>query len=130
MAPVTTLYAALIGLLYITLAYIVVRARDRHSVSLGLGSQDELLQPVRAHGNLVEYAPIFLLLLLLAELGSAPAWLLYSAGGLFVAGRVLHAVGLLGKAGASFGRYWGTVLTWLMILGLSLYLLVRTFWAA
>lgn len=127
MASITTLYAALLGLLYIVLAYMVVRARDRNEISLGLGDKEQLLQPVRVHANLVEYAPIFLILLLLAELGGSPRWLLHLTGALFVIGRVLHAVGLSGKAGASFGRYWGTVLTWLMILGLSLYLLFRSF---
>lgn len=127
MAPVTTIYAALLGLLYLTLAYLVVRARDKHSVTLGEGPAGELVQPIRVHANLVEYAPIFLILLLLAELGSSPAWLLHGAGTVFVIGRVLHAMGLTRSAGASFGRYWGTVLTWLMILCLSLYLLVRSF---
>jgi uncharacterized membrane protein YecN with MAPEG domain len=129
MAPVTTIYAALLGLLYLTLAYLVVRARDKHSVTLGEGPAGELVQPIRVHANLVEYAPIFLILLLLAELGSSPAWLLHGAGTVFVIGRVLHAMGLTRSAGASFGRYWGTVLTWLMILCLSLYLLVRSFLA-
>jgi uncharacterized membrane protein YecN with MAPEG domain len=129
MAPVTTIYAALLGLLYLTLAYLVVRARDKHSVTLGEGPAGELVQPIRVHANLVEYAPIFLILLLLAELGSSPAWLLHGAGTVFVIGRVLHAMGLTRSAGATFGRYWGTVLTWLMILCLSLYLLVRSFLA-
>ena len=127
MAPITTFYAALLGLLYIVLAYLVVRARDRNEITLGLGEQEQLLQPVRVHANLVEYAPIFLILLLLAELGGSSKWILHLTGMLFVVGRVLHAVGLSGKAGPSFGRYWGTVLTWLMILGLSIYLLIRSF---
>jgi hypothetical protein len=38
----------------------------------------------------------------------------------------MHAAGLNRARGESFGRYWGTVLTWLLIVALAVYLLVRT----
>jgi hypothetical protein len=127
MAPVTTLYAGLLGLLYLALAYLVVRGRQRHKINLGTGPQGEIERQVRVHANLVEYAPMFLLLLLLAELAAAPPWLLHGAGAGFVAARVAHAQGLSSTAGVSRGRFWGTALTWLLILVLSIYLIFKSF---
>ena len=125
MAPITTLYAALLALLFIALAAVVVRGRLRHHIDLGPGERSEIEQPIRAHANLAEYGPIFVTLLLLAELGGAPAWLLHGAGSGFVAARVLHGIGLNSNRGRSFGRYYGTLGTWLLIVALALYLLVR-----
>ena len=125
MAPITTLYAALLALLLIALAGLVVRGRLRHRINLGMGAQGEIEPQVRAHANLAEYAPVFLILLLVAELGAAPGWLLHAAGATFLVARVLHGAGLSKTSGESFGRYWGTVFTWLVILALALYLLLR-----
>ena len=125
MAPITTLYAALLALLFIALAALVVRGRLRHKINLGAGPGGEIEPQVRAHANLAEYAPILLILLLLAELGGAAAWLLHVAGAGFVIARVMHAAGLSRTRGESFGRYWGIVLTWLLIIVLAVYLLVR-----
>ena len=111
MAPITTLYAALLALLLIALAGLVVRGRIRHHIDLGTGAQGEIEPQVRAHANLAEYAPVFLVL--------------QHAGASFLLGRVMHGAGLSQARGASFGRYWGTVLTWLVILALALYLLLR-----
>jgi uncharacterized membrane protein YecN with MAPEG domain len=127
MAPVTTLYAGLLGLLYLALAYLVVRGRQRHRINLGIGAEGQIERQVRVHANFAEYAPIFLILLLLAELAAAPSWLLHGAGAGFVAARLAHAQGLSSTSGVSRGRSVGTALTWLLILVLSIYLIFKSF---
>jgi uncharacterized membrane protein YecN with MAPEG domain len=127
MAPVTTLYAGLLGLLYLALAYLVVRGRQRHRINLGIGAEGQIERQVRVHANFAEYAPIFLILLLLAELAAAPSWLLHGAGAGFVAARLAHALGLSSTSGVSRGRSVGTALTWLLILVLSIYLIFKSF---
>jgi uncharacterized membrane protein YecN with MAPEG domain len=127
MAPVTTLYAGLLGLLYLALAYLVVRGRQRHRINLGIGAEGQIERQVRVHANFAEYAPIFLILLLLAELAAASPWLLHGAGAGFVIARLGHAQGLASAAGVSRGRFWGTALTWLLILVLSIYLIFKSF---
>ncbi|KAA9130948.1 hypothetical protein F3N42_11380 [Marinihelvus fidelis] len=114
--PVTSLFAALLGLLLLALSYRVVRVRRRTRVGIGHGDQPALESAMRVQGNFVEYVPIALLLLLLAEAGSPGAWWLYLLGGLLLLGRLLHAWGLAGSSGISVGRFWGTGLTWLVIL--------------
>ena len=64
---ITLLYASLLGLLQVTLAYKVGSSRLKTNTLLGDGNQSEVLQKVRAHGNLTEYVPIFLILLALIE---------------------------------------------------------------
>ncbi|MCZ8132880.1 MAG: MAPEG family protein [Steroidobacteraceae bacterium] len=127
---ITGLYAALTTFLLIVLGWRIAKLRMRHRVGLGDGGVPELQQAIRAHGNLVEYAPLALLLLLAAELGgAAPAPVLHSLGAAFVAARVAHAFGLSRSPGRSPGRFFGTLLTWLAMLTLAVLLLARA-WSA
>jgi uncharacterized membrane protein YecN with MAPEG domain len=127
-APITALYAALAGLMVLVLATLVVRGRWRHRVSLGTGTEPAMERAVRVHANFVEYVPLALLLMLLAELNGAAALLLHAAGVLLLASRVLHAYGLSRVSGRSFGRFYGTAGTWLTILFLSGWLLRLLGW--
>jgi uncharacterized protein len=120
---ITMLYAALAGFLLVALALNVVRFRMGRHVGLGVGADGSLEQPVRVHANFAENAPVFLLLLLLAELaGLAPVWL-HVAGAVFIVSRLLHALGLGTNRGRSPGRFLGALGTWVVVLGLSGYLL-------
>lgn len=121
MSPtVTALYAGLLALLYLALAGLVVAHRRRARVGLGTGSDTALERAVRVHGNFAEYAPLFLVLLLVAELSGAGAILLHVAGGAFFLARIGHAFGLSQSSGTSTGRFVGTLVTWIAILVLAL----------
>jgi uncharacterized membrane protein YecN with MAPEG domain len=124
---VTMLYAALCGVLLIALALNVVRLRTGRRIPLGMGEGSALEQPVRVHGNFTEYTPTFLILLLLAELSGAAFVFLHVLGAAFVTGRLLHAYGLSTVRARSFGRFYGSAISWTSILVLSVYLLVRSF---
>ena len=50
---------------------------------LGDGGSSELLQSMRAHGNLMEHAPIALILLLLLEMQGVVDWKLHLIGSTF-----------------------------------------------
>ena len=119
-ASITALYAALISLLFLACAVQVVRQRRRAGVGLGDGGDKALGRAVRVHGNLAEYAPIVLVLMLVYELNGGAAWLLHLLGGLFVLVRIAHAAGLGASAGTSTGRMVGTAGTWGVILVLAL----------
>jgi uncharacterized membrane protein YecN with MAPEG domain len=91
--PATSLYAALLALLFVALSLRVVQARRRHRVLLG--TPHRLVErAVRAHGNCAEYGPLGLLLLALLEGMGLPAWGVHALGTAFLAGRVLHAAGI------------------------------------
>jgi uncharacterized protein len=114
-APITALYAGLLGFLVIVLATRVVLARRTSEVGLGDGGDDDLLRRIRVHGNAVENIPIGLLLILILELNGGSSGLLHGLGASLTAARVAHAQGLTSSAGASPGRLIGTTLTWITI---------------
>jgi uncharacterized membrane protein YecN with MAPEG domain len=118
--PVTALYAALSALLLLLLAFRVVQARWKYKTSLGTGTEPGMERAVRVHANFVEYVPLALLLMGLAEANGAPAAGLHAAGAVLLASRVLHAWGLSKVSGRSFGRFYGTAGTWLTLLLLAL----------
>ncbi len=117
---ITALYASLAGLLLLFLSFRVVRWRRKLSVGLGDGGQENLLRAQRAQANFIEYVPIALILLAAAESQGLAGWLLQTAGAVLLLARLLHGWGLSQSSGRSFGRFWGTLLTWVVILALSL----------
>jgi uncharacterized protein len=124
--PVSFLYAGLLGLLLIALSVQVVFARRRFRVGIGAGTEEGMQQAIRVQANFTEYVPFAVILLVIAEIQGLPGAAIHTAGIVLVASRVLHAIGLSQHPGRSFGRFYGTAGTWLVILGLSLWLL----WAA
>jgi uncharacterized protein len=108
---ITLLFASLHVLLYVALSLRVVLHRRMHRVGVGSGGDAVLTRKVRVHGNFAEYVPLALLMLALLELAGIGAALLWTFGIALLLGRVLHAIGLGGSAGYSFGRFVGTLLT-------------------
>jgi uncharacterized membrane protein YecN with MAPEG domain len=113
---ITPRYAGLLSLLLLVLSYAVTRHRVVLKVLLGDGGQPALQRSIRAQANLIEYAPLGLILLGSLELQGFHPNLLHGLGILLVLGRVLHAYGLSRNAGTSLPRALGASLTWLMIL--------------
>lgn len=91
---ITALYAAPLALMLVWLSVNVVKARKAAHVALGDGGHPGLLRAIRAHGNFVEYVPMALVLIGLAEAGHAPAILLHVLGCALLAGRIIHAFGI------------------------------------
>ena len=108
---ITLLFASLHVLLYVALSLRVVLHRRTHRVGVGSGGDAVLTRKVRVHGNFAEYVPLALLMLALLEMSGIRATLLWTFGIALLLGRVLHAIGLGGSAGYSFGRFAGTLLT-------------------
>lgn len=120
---VTGFYAALLAFLALLLAGRVVMRRREASVGIGNGGDEELARRRRAQGNMLEYVPLALLLLLVLELDHTAPWLLHVLGIVLVVARVLHAWGISHSAGTSFGRLAGTLFTWLVLLAMIVLLL-------
>ena len=70
--------AGLIGVLAVLLTLHVGRMRTRKKISLGDGGDPEMVAAIRAHGNLIEFAPLCLLIIWLLNGPSAtapsPSW--------------------------------------------------------
>ncbi len=54
--------------------------------------ENTLARAIRGHGNLIEYAPLFLILMLIAELNQASSVLLHISGTIFTLGRFMHGI--------------------------------------
>ena len=113
---ITATCASILGILALILAYRVSQIRRRDGVGLGDAGNVELGQRIRVHANLVEFAPLALILLLILEQTALPRWLVLLLGAALVIGRLMHAWGLSRTAGYSVGRFYGSLLTWGMIL--------------
>jgi hypothetical protein len=75
-------------------------------------SPERLNRAVRAHGNFSEYVPIFLIMMLVAELNMKEnSILLHLPGGIFLIGRLMHAYCFGFLDYSMFLRVGGTALT-------------------
>ncbi len=92
MLPVTSLYAAIFGLLLIPITYAVGLRRMKTRTSFLDGGDEILLRRMRSHGNFVEYVPFALVLIGLAELNGAPITYVHGMGALLLLSRVVHYV--------------------------------------
>lgn len=117
---IALLFASLHALLMLALAARVAFHRHSQKVGLGDGGDRKLMRKIRVHANFVEYVPVALLLLALLELSGLPAIWLWSLGGALLFARVLHVAGLSLHSGYSFGRFWGTLLTWGVLVAMAI----------
>ncbi|QYK04978.1 MAPEG family protein [Shewanella zhangzhouensis] len=119
--PVTALYLSLSALLMLVFAWGVVRLRRSEKIGLGAGHSKGLEVAIRVHGNFLEYAPMVLLLLACAELNGLSPLYLHVLGASWLIARILHGIGLTqGRGGYHAGRFYGTLLTWILVLVLAL----------
>ena len=118
MLGIAAIYAGLCGLMLVALSAGVIRQRARARVSLGDGGDPGLIRWMRAQGNFVEYVPMALVLLALAEVQGAPRVALHALGGALLLGRALHAWGMVSGRDLHPARGAGMVLTFaVLILG-------------
>ena len=114
---VAILYVALNALLMFALALNVgLRRGAQKQLQPGDTGDPLLTRAIRAHANFAEYASLVLLLLLgMALLGAAELWL-HLFGGIFTAGRVLHALGMMRERHPNAVRFLGNLVTGLALL--------------
>jgi uncharacterized membrane protein YecN with MAPEG domain len=87
--------AGLIGVLAAVLTLNVGRMRTKKKIFLGDGGDREMIAAIRAHGNLVEFAPLCLLLIWLLN-GPYGHRTIAVMGIILLLVRLLHAGGMLG----------------------------------
>ncbi len=101
---ITPLYASVFAIVYVLLSLHVIHLRGTHHVALGDGGHPPLTRAIAAHANFSQYVPLFLVLLLLMELGEFSHHLLLLIGFLMLFGRVLHAYSVLVYESAHAGQ--------------------------
>ncbi len=125
LSNVSALYAAALGLLAAALTVRVILGRVKTGIQTGDGGNAQLAQAIRAHANLVEQAPLALLLILLAEAAGTPTGLIHALGALLVLARLANAWGLSRSLGPTKPRQAGAGLTVLVMVVASLLIVYR-----
>ena len=123
---ITGIYAGLCGLLLTVLYVRVSQRRLAVKIGVGTGGDAELEQRVRAHGNLIEAAPIVLILLYLVERTALDPIFIHAFGATFLLARLAHAQGISSTTGRSTGRFVGSLATVLILAALSVILVARS----
>ena len=127
MLSITTLYAGLLGIMYIFLSLQVGSNRGRVGISLGAGGDEELQLASRRHGNFIEYVPFALLLMALLEVHDIGVLAMHVLGIVLLACRIFHAVGLNQEHLTNPLRVIGGLGTYLLILVMSVWAIVAYF---
>ena len=115
---VTLTFAAVLSLFLIVLSFRVLDLRGSpvtkffHKPNREIDPND-LERAIRGHGNLIEYAPLFLILMLTLELSDASVTLLYIAGIIFTLGRLMHGIAFSFMRKNVFLRIGGMSLTFI-----------------
>lgn len=120
-----SVYIAVNILILVWLATRVVARRFRGKISMGDGGSDDLATAIRVHGNASEYIPGMLIGLLALAFLQAPAWVIHALAIPFTIGRLMHVIGM--SRGPIQFRQIGVLLTWAMMVILSLALLYQAF---
>jgi len=128
MLYITALTAAALSLLCVMLALKVIGIRRRDKISVGDGGNEELLRAMRAQANLLEYAPLTLILLACAEINGVHWIILALISMAFVAGRILHPAGIKDAKAPGKARVMGMILTLNAMLALCVVNVVWVVW--
>ena len=120
---VTLIFTIVLSLFMLILAVRVLDLRGSpvtkpfHKPDRQINPQD-LERAIRGHGNLIEYAPLFLILMLALELSDASKTILYVCGIIFTLGRLMHGVAFSFMKKNGYLRIGGMSLTFIGFLGL------------
>ena len=91
--PITSLFVAGFCVALVALSIPVTVRRITVGLPIGGGDDPVLMRRVRAQGNFIEYVPLALIALALAEFTGASRQTVFAIGATLSAGRALHAVG-------------------------------------
>jgi uncharacterized membrane protein YecN with MAPEG domain len=122
---ITALYAGLCGLLLVALYVRVSQRRLATKIGMGTGGDAILEQRIRAHGNFIESVPIALVLLYLLEQTGVDPLYIHAFGMTLLLARIGHAQGISTTLGRSAGRFYGSIGTLLVTVGLSIWLVIN-----
>lgn len=95
MMPITSTTAALAAVALVVLSIAVSLRRKKVGVKIGFSEDTALMRRIRAQGNFIEYVPLALIVLALAEYRQVPVAMLWTMAGLLVVGRCLHVAGMM-----------------------------------
>jgi uncharacterized membrane protein YecN with MAPEG domain len=127
MLGITALYAGVLGVMSIALAWLAGRRRGKTNISVGDGGDRQLLLAMRRHANFLEYVPLTLILLGLLEINGVPPTAVHVLGAGLVVSRISHAIGLKSETMQNMGRLVGAAGSLLVMLVASIWSIITFF---
>ena len=124
---ITSLYAALLAIIWFVLFGAVGRLHGKHNISLGDGGLADMIVANRRHMNFVESVPLALILILLVDLNGGSATWVHALGIVLVVSRIIHPFGLSIETMNTPARVIGAGGTVFVILGAAITLLWQFF---
>ncbi len=124
---VTSGYAALLALVFVTLSAWVVAGRATFKVNHGDGGNVRLNRRIRAHANFAEYVPFILFLVALLEARATSRFTVHALLLPLLIARVAHPFGMLAPE-ASIQQFAfrgaSVVVTWIVLTAAAILLLL------
>lgn len=110
--PIVTAWLAIFfSVMVIYFILKIAKIRRKEQIELETADNEQLRRVVRSHGNLVETAPLFLIMLAFLEMSGANGIATIALALIFAISRILHPVGLSGVKGMFKFRVYGMILT-------------------
>lgn len=122
--PISTLYAAVLGLMFIPFTAYVGAYRAKTNILLMDGGDPEMARRMRAQANFVETVPLAVILLIVMELNGAGSTWLYSLGSILVVARFMHYVTMVTNPANAIPRALGMMGTLSVYLVSGIWLLI------
>ena len=127
MPTITLLYAGILGLMSVPIAFTAGSLRGKTGVSIGDGGNQQLLLAMRRHSNFIEFVPLALLIIALLEANGVSATAIHALCGSLVVFRLCHAFGIKADTVKGAGRAIGAAGSTLVILVASVWAIVTYF---
>ncbi len=131
--PITSIIAASLAVIMFALTSMVSIGRinlgkaEGNSAKYPIhdGNNENLKRRISAFSNFTEYAPMCLVMIALIEINGATSTLIWSLGLAFVAGRILHVIGMLTNPHFPLPRIIGMFATYAALLVPAAWLVIN-----
>lgn len=124
---ITSIYAALAGLILFFLSIRVIKLRREKRIAIAWNDDIEFKRAMRVHANFTEYVPLSLVLLFFLESQTSNTIWVHVLGCLLILGRVIHAYGVSQVKENFLFRQIGMVLTFTVLISASIRILFSHF---
>ncbi len=121
---ISTLFTSILAIWLLILSTRVIALRGASFLkffAFNNFGEKALSRSVRAQGNFIEYTPIFLILLFIAEFNGSHPHFLYLVSCLYLVSRLMHGIGFSFMSHSPFLRVGGTTLTFVSILMIAVF---------
>ena len=118
---ISIIFTLVILIFFLALSIHAAMTRRNSGIALGESNNEDLIRAVRAHGNFLEYTPLFLISFILLEILKVNNSYLIWIACFFILGRVFHAYSMFAKRDVF--RALGMVFTFIPYLSNIIYLI-------